>query len=358
MNKDNYFDKLEIRSEIEKTLSVKLGKNIKIKTIDKIGTDYHSDGYRIETKDGSEFFLKRIKIHDVGFEFPERKISSLLVSDSMANRFNHKGNIKSFGVYIKDNKKKIEAVPEVNFESEIFQIQEFGGIGKSYLDILNENIDKKSMDEKDKKEIDKIVEYIVKIHKLRHPSKDKKILNAVYNDFLRNVIGHPEYILQLFHEIPKENIVLSPEKQGEFLTLMIENMHHNKNKSDRLRAIHGDFWGANIFFQENGKMFVIDHSRMPWGEAGFDIGIFLGSYLVKYIATNNKYYKEMGEYFLSKYIEKSEDKDIMDNIVYALGLIAVIYSSPVHVPDITDETRRIVFERVVKMLKDKKFSWD
>ena len=356
MEKNDSCNPENIKEELERVLSLKLGKKIKIKEIAKIGTGYHSDGFKIITDNDSEFFLKRIKSHDVGFEFPERKIASLLVSHSMANRTNHENNIKSLGVYV--HNQEFEEMPNVNDESEIYQIQEFGGDGKSYLQILEENIQKKTIDEKDKEEINKIIDYIVEIHKIKHPSKDKKRLDAIYNDFLRNVIGHPEYMLQLFHDIPENNIVLSPDKQGEFISLMIENMHYFKNRSVRLSAIHGDFWGANIFFKDDGNMFVIDHSRMPWGDPGFDIGLFIGSYLVSYHKTKNPYFKELGDYFIQKYIEKTGDKGVLNTMIYALGLIAVIYASPIHVPDISDETRKSVYQHIVKMLKEKRFFWD
>jgi thiamine kinase-like enzyme len=344
-----------IKEELERILSSKLKKIVKIKEIIKIGTGYHSDGFKISTDDNSKFFLKRIKSQDVGFEFPERKIASLLVSHSMANRIKSKGNLNSIGVFVQNE--KICSLPEINEKSEIYQLQEYGGEGKSYLEILNEKNEKKFVDEVDRLEIDKIIDYIIEIHKIKHLSNDKKILDAVYNDFLRNVIGHPEYILQLFHDIPGKNIVLSPEKQGEFLSLMIEYMHYLKNQSYRLRAIHGDFWGANVFFKEDGNIFVIDHSRMPWGDPGFDIGLFFGSFLVKYHSTKNPYFKELGDYFIQKYIDKTGDKKIFDNIIYTLGLIAVIYASPLHVPDISNEARKSVYEHTVKMLKEKRFFW-
>ena len=355
-NNENSCNPQSIKEELERILSSKIGKNIKIKEIIEIGTGYHSDGFKVITNEDKQFFLKRIKAHDVGFEFPERKLASLLTSHSMTNRVKSKENLNSIGVFIYN--KEIECIPEINENTQIYQIQEFGGEGKSYLKILDEKNKKQVVDDTDKLEIDKIIDYIIEIHKIKHPSDDIKILNAVYNDFLRNIIGHPEYILQLFHDMPKDNIVLSPEKQGEYLSLMIEYMHYLKNRSHRLTAIHGDFWGANVFFKENREIFVIDHSRMPWGDPGFDIGLFFGRYLIKYHSTKNPYFKELGNYFLNEYIKKTGDKDIFDNIVYTLGLIAVIYSSPLHVPDITDETRKSVYEHVVKMLKENRFFWE
>lgn len=334
-------------------LSEKLGKRIKIKEMILVGSGYHSNGYKVITESGEIYFLKQIKSHDLGFEFPERKVSSLLVSHSMANRTDL--HPKSFGVIL--HNEKMEFLPVLNEDTRIYQIQEYGGEGKSYLKILEEKKDKKEIDQKDREEIKKIVDYISKVHSIKHPSKDEARLKAIYNDNLRNVIGHQEYMLMLFHSIPSENPLLPPKKQGEFLSLMLENMHYLKDRIERLRALHGDFWGANVFFKDDGNIFVIDYSRMPWGEPGFDIGFWISQYILNYYKHNNKYFIELGRLFLEKYVQKTGDKEISNNSIYSLGLISVMYSSQTWVPGIADKVRKEFYDYVVQMLKSKKFSW-
>jgi hypothetical protein len=79
-------------------LSEKLGKQIKINAIESAGSGYHSDGFHLVCDSGDEFFLKKHKSFDMGFEFPERKIASLLVSHSMANRIKSNEHPKSIGL--------------------------------------------------------------------------------------------------------------------------------------------------------------------------------------------------------------------------------------------------------------------
>ena len=47
--------------------------------------------------------------------------------------------------------------------------------------MLADKSSKKEIDSVDKKEIDKVIDFIVSIHKIKHPSKDKNKLTAVYN---------------------------------------------------------------------------------------------------------------------------------------------------------------------------------
>lgn len=343
------------KKEISDMLTKRFGKKITVKELILIGSGYHSDGYKVVTDQGKEYFIKKIKSEDMGFEFPERKIMSLLVSHSMLKRADI--SPKTFGIAIKN--KKMEFLPEITDSTEIYQVQEYGGQGKTYLDMIDEKANKKEIDSEDKEEIDKIVDFIVKIHKVKHPSKDEKKLIAIYNDCLRSVIGNPEYLLLLLHGIPKDNPLLSPKGgQGEFIALMLENMHYFKDRPERLVALHGDFWGANVFFREDGSFFVIDYSRMPWGDPGFDIGFWMSQYVLKSHMGNKEYFQQLGKYFLEKYIEKTGDREIVKTIVYSLGLVSVMYASPVWVPGLDNNVRKAFFEHVCGMLKKKEFYWE
>lgn len=345
----------DFKIELEKILSEKIGKQIKINSVEPCGSGYHSDGFHIVCDNGGEFFLKKHKSFDMGFEFPERKISSLLVSHSMCNRIKSEKHPKSIGVILKNE--EMEFLPKIDEKTEIYNLQTFGGEGKSYLGILGDKINKAQIDSQDKSEIDKVVDYLVELRGIKHPSTDVKKLNAVYNDFLRNVIGHQEYMLMLFHSMEEGDVVLSPKEQGAFVGLMLENMHFFKNRKDRLCAIHGDFWGANVFFKNSGEMFVVDHSRMPWGDPAFDVGFWLSQYVIKYHETSSSYFVELGNYFLETYKKKTGDFEIGKITPYSLGLIAAIYASPKIVPDMKGEVRKALFENVVEMLKRKEFFW-
>ncbi len=343
------------KKELSKLLGEKLHKDIIIEEISLVGSGYHSDGYKVITKDGEKYFLKRIKSEDMGFEFPERKVTSLLVSHSMLSRHNYFPN--SIGVAIK-NGNRVEFLPDIKESTEVYQIQEYGGEGISYSEMLDRKSNKTQIDEEDKKEIEKVIDFIVPIHKTKPASKSKEKLNAMYNDYLRSVIGHPEYLLLLLQRVPDDSPVLKPKEQGKLVTLMLDNMHYFKNRSERLSAIHGDFWGANVFFRGDNSVFAIDYSRMPWGDPGFDVGIWMSQYMIKYHMSKSKYFKDLGNYFLEQYIDKTEDKGVINTMVYGLGVVSVIYSHPQSTPGIEAGARMSFYNHVCRMLEKKEFSWD
>ena len=52
----NDFNPNDFKEELENTLKNKFKKDIKIKDIIKVGSGYHSDGFKISTLSGEEFF--------------------------------------------------------------------------------------------------------------------------------------------------------------------------------------------------------------------------------------------------------------------------------------------------------------
>jgi len=174
---------------IADVVSKRMARRVVFTSIEKIGSGYHSDGFRLTTDDGRFFFLKYIKSHDLGFEFPERQIASLLASNGMGRRA---GNIPASVGVIVLNGTDAAILPDVTEETRVFHLQEFGGTGTSYSSLLEKNLEKKAVDDEDRSQIASIADALVKIHSVRHPSKDDRQCVAVYNDGLRSVIGNPD----------------------------------------------------------------------------------------------------------------------------------------------------------------------
>ncbi|MFH1500946.1 MAG: phosphotransferase [archaeon] len=341
-------------NKFQEVLSKELGEDLVVTGLEKVGEGYHSDGFKLLTNKG-EFFIKKVKSEDFGFELPERKIYSLLLSEGMARRAN--ANPKMIGVLV-GNDGEIEKLPTVNSQTEIYHIQAFGGKGKSYLEILQEKKYKQKIDEKDTEEIQKLVDFIAKVHSLKHPSSDGGKLKAVYNDCLRNVISNPELTMVLLQDFPNDHVVFPLEAQKNYLALMYDLISRFKDRSERLTALHGDFWGANCFFSENEELFVVDYSRMPWGDPGIDIGWFVCQYLWLYHETKNEYFKELGELFLKKYEEKTGDKEIREGMSLIMGLQGVIYLLPKFYPNRDKEVSEMFMQNIVDIMKAGRFKWN
>lgn len=338
-----------------KLVSEKTGKTVIFSKIEKIGSGYHSDGFKLTTDDGHFYFLKYVRSHDLGFEFPERQISSLLVSNSMGERA--KNNPKSVGVIIL-NENNETILPDITDKTKIYHLQEFAGTGTSYSAILKQNKDKKNVDDEDRRQLSDIADALIKIHSVKHFSEDKNRLKAVYTDGLRNILTNPELSLMMLAEFPYDYKILNLDGQKEIISLIYENIKINLGRYDRLTALHGDFWGANIFFKDDGNLFIIDFSRIPWGDPGIDVGWFISEYLWNYHLTGNNYFKELTELWLDIYEEKSGDKEIREFIPLAMGFIGIVQIYPKWFPDIDVVVGKKFINHIKTILKNKKFTWD
>lgn len=342
--------------QIAKLLSKKIGEDVVITAIEPAGSGFHSDGFKLSTKNGKRYFLKRVKSIQGGFEFPERKIQSLLVSDSMARRTELAP--QPIGVVVKNGHHSGIAM-EITEMSEVYHIQEFETFTESYLDRFNTKQNKWKPDEKDLEEIDAVVAFAVQLHSVKHPTANKQERQAIYRDGIKSVLTHPELTFALLEDFPEDHPFLSAEKQAAHINRMLQNIYRFKNCHNRLCALHGDFWGANVFFREDNSIGVIDYSRIPWGDPGIDIGWWLSPYLWQYHLTGNSYYKELGEEFIKRYETASGDGFIRNAMSLAMGFIGIVNMYPKFYPAGIDlRVQASFFAAITESLEKGVFVWD
>ena len=353
-NKLVNMDKINL-NQISQLISQKLGKNIVITNIEPAGSGYHSDGFKLTTQAGQRFFIKRVKSHDLGFEFPERKIYSLLVSDGMGKRVNL--SPKPIGVIL-TNQDQGYILPDIDDNTAIYHVQEYEDFDSSYSQKLQAKKDqgKSEIDQQDIKELEKVVELLSKIHAIKHPVSDPQRLKALYNDSLRNVISNPELTLVLLQSFPADHLILPRQAHKDYLGLMLNQVYKWENRYDRLSALHGDCWGANLFFKQD-KVYKIDFSRMPWGDPGVDVGWWLSQYIWLYHETRNEYFKELGEKFLQLYEQKTGDREIREAVAIILGLLGIINLTPLFYQNLNLDIAKSFYNHIIKVLEAGKFSW-
>jgi hypothetical protein len=339
-------------SQVSKALSAKLGSEVEITEIHKIGRGFHATGYKIVAKDGRAFFIKKVTTNTIGLEHPERKLSSLLVGHNMATRAGQKP--KPIGLLIEVDG-KMSAFPDIPLDTGVYHVQEFEPEGRSYISLLEGRKDKRTLDEQDHRETSSMTDIIAAIHKIRYASDDPEQVKAMYMDGLRGELVHPELVITFMHQLDETHPIIPPNTQGKYLELYLQLIHKWKGRTERLRALHGDLWGANMFLRENGTAWIIDFSRIPWGDPGIDIGRWMGQYVWFYIITRNPYYKELGELFLKTYQEKTGDAEIRE--AASLGFMFVGFIYPTYYTQEDLALRKKMFEHACEILKQGRFFW-
>lgn len=340
-------------NEWSKRLTKQLGYNINIVKINDYLDGYQSKSYILTDTSNKKFFAKQIKHNVRGFEYPAKEISSLMTSGFMQD--NTKLSPRNLGLFISKNSELV-GLPTITTQDEIYQLQEFAGEGKSYFDIFLSNLNKKSIDDSDIEHLDKIIDIISNIHQVKpDPNLDYSLL---YKDGLRSLLTNSEITTSLLSDFDYDHTILNMDSQKEYLGDFWELIRHFDNNSNRVCALHGDFWGGNLFFGENNNPWIIDFSRIPWGDAGIDIGWWFGQYLWFYYETKNPYIKKLGNLFLKKYILKSKDKKIRETMSLGLAVAGIIYISPKIHPNLDLKVANPFWNHIKETIKNKKFDWE
>jgi Phosphotransferase enzyme family len=343
------------QEKISALIAARLGRRFDIIKIEDAGSGYHSNGYKITSAQGEALFLKRVKSNDFGFEIPERRLSSFLVSHGMAARSGL--DPQPVGVIVKNTKESM-MIPDVNEGVEIYHIQNFESDGVSYWKLLQSKKEKTKVDATDIVELEKVIDFISSVHALKHPTADEAHKKAVYNDSLRSVLTHPELAITLLQGFTKDHPILPTKDHEWYVGRMLDVIHEWKDRSERLTALHGDFWGSNLFFRKDGSVWVIDYSRIPWGDPGIDIGWWLASYLWFYHETQNPYFKALGEKFLDLYVQKTHDPEIREATALVMGLMGIIFTTTQFHTDLNIPVAKRFIKVIKKILKEKKFVWE
>lgn len=343
---------LTVLSEL---VSLKTGTTVAFTTIERIGGGFHSNGYRLTDANGKMYFLKDVKTKNLGFEYPERQVMSLMVSNGMGERAGG-NNPAPIGVLVL-NEDQGTILPSITHDTRVFHIQEYGGTGKSYSKILDENKNKTTVDEEDVVLLSEIADALLAIHGVTHPSGNREELDSIYNDGIRSILLQPELSIMVLAEFPSDYAILDLEGQKEIISLMYENVKSWQNRGDRLTALHGDFWGANIFFREDGSIFIIDFSRIPWGDPAIDVGWFTSEMIWQYHATGNRYYRELADTWLRIYQEKSGDAELHKAVTLAIGWVGIVQIYPKFFPDIDVDLGRRFIEHILFILRKGEFGW-
>ncbi len=348
-------DKTELK-KISAVVSKRLGRKIFFVSAEALKGGFQADAYKIISDDGKAFFLKKMKRSgEAGFEMPERHLLSFKVSHGMTKRSGLKP--EPIGVIIARGEETV-ILPELDEEASLYHVQEFAdGLGENFWDSLVARKEKKTVDEKDRKEIRAITEILVSIHNTTRPDFSQAVLKSLYNDSLQSILAHPGYFFRFLSDFGPKHPFLPRSKHGKFVELILFVIYKFENDFERLKVLHGDFWGTNIFYQPDGKVSVVDFSRIPYGEPGIDVGYFTAQFLWFYHDTGNKYFKNLGELFIHNYENQTGDRKIRQSLCLPLGLLTLLYCNQRFHPDNNSASEKSFFNAVVASLKKGKFSW-
>lgn len=224
--------------------------------------------------------------------------------------------------------------------------------GENYFTDLNRIKETNELTREDREKCVKLADYLADIHKEEY--KDP----VLYKRRIRDTVGHGECIMGVLDTYP-EVAFTTTEEMTEFAKLAVEWWGKTKDYHHRLCVVHGDFHPGNIWWEDD-DFILLDRSRGIYGEPADDVTCLSINYLFYGLRVNeDKFegpFKELFDLFLDRYFGKTNDMEMWGLMAPFYAFRTTVVCNPLFYPDVTDKTRRRLFNFAMNCMEDDTFS--
>lgn len=224
--------------------------------------------------------------------------------------------------------------------------------GQGYFHDLERLRDTDELTALDIARADALCDYLVEIHGV--PGSDP----VLYVRRIRELVGHGECIMGLTDSYPP---------RYEFIdAALLEGIEHRviawrwrlKNRTHRLRQVHGDFHPWNILFREGTDFHVLDRSRGEWGDAADDVSCLAMNYLFFSLQRSGRLegaFETLFHRFWERYLEKSKDHEMLEVVAPFFAFRGLVMANPLWYPKLPEGVRRKLFAFIQGVLDAETF---
>lgn len=206
--------------------------------------------------------------------------------------------------------------------------------------------------ELDKQRCQALARYIAEVH-AEHLDEPKLYVRRV-----RELLGHGECIMGIVDNYPKDFREVPWEWFKELEKLCVEWRWRLKERTYRLRRVHGDFHPWNVLFKEGIEFTVIDRSRGEYGEPADDIAAMTINYLFFSLRRYGDLaagYEDLFYLFFDEYLNATKDVELFEVIQPFYAWRALVIASPIWYPTLSAKVRRALLNFAMSVLKSSLF---
>ena len=199
---------------------------------------------------------------------------------------------------------------------------------------------------------DALCDYLVGIH--RTPGPDA----GLYARRIRELVGHGECIMGLCDSYPERHGFITPKLLEEIERRCVAWRWKIKDRTHRLRQVHGDFHPYNILFREGTDFSVLDRSRGEWGEPADDVTCLTGNYLFSSLQRSGRLaggFETLFRRFWDRYLDATGDGEILEVAAPFFAFRGLVMASPVWYPVLDEKVRRAMFDFILGVLEAPSF---
>jgi len=198
---------------------------------------------------------------------------------------------------------------------------------------------------------DALCDYLVGIHAVRCGDP------GLYVRRNRELVGDGECIMGLADSYPPHPL---------FTPAVLESIEHSavrwrwrlKNRTHRLRQVHGDFHPWNILFGEGTDFRLLDRSRGEFGDPADDVTCLTLNYVFFSLQRSQRLegvFLKLFERFWARYLEETGDREILEAAAPFFAFRALVMASPVWYPALPEAVRGKLLSFILAVLDQEKF---
>jgi len=347
------------REVLERYLSTSMGRPVEVLSIERMGgveEDVKGFGYgvpyAIEFKVGEEVrsaVLQTMKPDHFGHEHRADRAQALLWAFDAYSRLPRHVKALDVGAFTS----KGEMVSLKDYEEFFLLVERAEGV--EYWRDLEEIGARGYVAELDRERCRALAQYLSEVHseKLDEPE--------LYVRRIRELLGHGECIMGIVDNYPRDFKHASKKWFVELEKLCVEWRWRLKERSHRLRRVHGDFHPWNVLFKEGAEFTVLDRSRGEYGEPADDVAAMTINYLFFSLRSHGRLtggFDELFKLFFKEYLNATDDEELLEVIQPFYTWRALVIASPIWYPTLPVDVRRKLLSFAMNVLKAGRFSVD
>jgi len=207
----------------------------------------------------------------------------------------------------------------------------------------------------DRSRADALCDYLAEIHTVRGPDP------GLYVRRIRELLGHGECIMGLSDSYPLPHGFITASLLEEVERKILTWRWRLKDRTHRLRQVHGDYHPFNLLFREGIDFTVLDRSRGEWGEPADDVTALTGNYLFASLQASGRLegaFETLFRRFWDRYLERTGDAEILETAAPFFAFRCLVMASPVWYPSLDESVRRKLFSFMLSILDVPRFDPD
>ena len=198
---------------------------------------------------------------------------------------------------------------------------------------------------------DALCDYLAEIHSVRGGDA------GLYVRRNRELVGDGECIMGLADSYPPHPM-FTPQVLEEIEHRAVRWRWRLKDRTHRLRQVHGDFHPWNILFGSGDDFRLLDRSRGEFGDPADDVTCLTLNYVFFSLQRSQRLegvFRKLFERFWQRYLDKSGDREILEVAAPFFAFRGLVMASPVWYPALADAVRGKLLSFILAMLDQKTF---